>query len=335
MQAWDPGFNPGPVALTAPARADTLLASMSSASRRDLAALRWAAAALLVALSAAAATQARAQDRESLLDLPHRARAILPAGQVQLESMYVGGPTVHGPSRLALHHLLNRLEARVPIEHLLLTASVVEGWTLLSEETGTSLAHITGSPQLGAAYRDAIGSWRYELGGATTIPIGQYDHVRRWDSGSSLVPLFPMLPLRNLFGIAPHAWGAWYASQMPSQAWSIQARARVEVDALPEVVLAGEVVSELLALQWRTAIEGAYRFDELGLIGLRAQLVVDLDRAVELVMLEPTLRVGRLEPGAGLVAHLAVPLVFWPRLDGVFPGGLWSVGVRASAGAVF
>ena len=52
-------------------------------------------------------------------------------------------------------------------------------------------------------------------------------------------------------------------------------------------------------------------------------------------MLEPTLRVGGLDHDAGLVAHLAVPLVFWPRLDGVFPGGLWSVGVRASAGAVF
>lgn len=195
------------------------------------------------------------------------------------------------------------------------------------------LVHLTGSPQLGASYRDAIGSWRYELGGATTIPIADLQGVKRWEEPSPLMPLFPRVPLVSHFATAGYAWGDWNGAQL--HGWSIQARARVEVDALPELVLAGEVVSELLALQWRTAIEGAYRFDELGLIGLRAQLVADLQREVELVLLEPALRFGQLEPGAGLVVSVAVPIAFWPRLEGALDGALWSVGVRASAGAVF
>jgi len=224
----------------------------------------------------------------------------------------------------------------VPIEHLLLTASLVEGWMFLAEGEEAMLLHLLGSPQVGASYRDAIGSWRYELGGATTIPIGGYDLVRHREPSSMVMELFPRLPLRNLFyGSAPQAWGAWHEAQVTHETWSIQARARVEVDALPEIVLAGEVVSELLALEWRTAVEGAYRFDELGMIGLRAQLVVDLHRAVELVTLEPTLRVGWLEPGAGLIVNLAVPFVLWPRMAETPQSPLWSVGVRASAGAVF
>ena len=279
-----------------------------------------------------------------MLDLPHRARAILPAGLVQLESMYVGNPAIRAPSgpypssRFETHHVLSRLEARVPIEHLLLTASLVEGWMFLAEGEESMLLHLLGSPQVGASYRDAIGSWRYELGGAATIPIGGYDLVRYRDRSSSsmVMELFPRLPLRNLFyARAPQAWGGWHEAQVTRETWSIQARARVEVDALPEIVLAGEVVSELLALEWRTAVEGAYRFDELGLIGLRAQLVVDLDHKRELVTLEPVLRVGWLEPGAGLIVNVAVPIVFWPRVAEFYEGGLWSVGVRASAGAVF
>lgn len=288
----------------------------------------------VAALSCSLATGAAAQEAPSLLAFPERARAIVPAGLVKLDTTYEAHPWVDrlprtSESRPAYHAISSRLETRVPIDQLLLHATVRDEWLVGHSDSGEYVVHGLAGPLLGASYRDAIGSWRYELGAAATIPLGRLDLVHDREHPSRLMPLLPALPLANLQ--AGFGGGAWNGGHFRRESFWIQTRARVEVDATDELVLAGEIVNELLEPVFQTAIEAAYRIEGLSMIGLRAQLVWWVDR--DLVMqLEPNARIGFTGDLAGLIVEFGIPIVL---MDIPYIGPLWSVGARLGVGAVF
>lgn len=285
------------------------------------------------------------------LDYPDRAMALRPTG-LALHRFGWSTMIFHdaaGPMDVA-HQFANEQEGRVPIDSLLL--EVAAGATLhwIRLPTGSLdpavfprrddlVVLVAHNVQLGAAFRDAPApGWRYELGGALTVPSWTVTTIDADDPpppGSVPSP-FPESPIRNL--LAARATG-WNAHRHRRDTLSIVAHARLELDPIPELVIGVEAdvpftvlfETESVDVRPQVALEIAGRFEEVSLAGLRAELTSYPDVNV---LLEPFVRLTyALGSGAAFV-RVGLRLPLGPGYPFATEAPLGYVGATLEAGAL-
>lgn len=279
------------------------------------------------------------------LEYPDRAMALRPTG---LALHRIGWSTMifhdaAGPMDVA-HQFANEQEGRVPIDSLLLevAAGATLHWIRLptrSLDPAVVPRHddivvlVTHNVQLGAAFRDAPApGWRYELGGALTMPSETRTVIDGVDDESS------HLPLRNLLDSLP-AWLGWNAHRHRRDTLSIVAHARLELDPIPELVIGAEVDvpitlafdREEVDVRPQVALEIAGRFEEVSLAGLRAELTSYPDVNV---LLEPFVRLTYALGSGAVFVRVGLRLPLGPGYPFATEAPLGYVGATLEAGAL-
>jgi hypothetical protein len=222
-----------------------------------------------------AAAPANAQVPEGM-DFPDRAVALRPTGMICGRASWET-TVLHPVYGVVTDHAAGHtFEARIPYGSLLIEVAMsgILSWSW-PELDDPGVLFETGNPELGAAFRDAPApGWRFEIGGAITIPISQVlvlDSIEpRFTTGD-----FPP----GSFGVEAPMNTDWNLQRRIRNTFTLLARAHGEFDPIPEIVLGLELVLPLYVaaaeqrvfVYPRVALEGAYRW-AFSLVGLRVEL---------------------------------------------------------------
>lgn len=276
---------------------------------------------------------AQTDDRPSGLGYRERAMALRPTGMLMHR---VGWHAVdlHLPDTSSMAHSLSQdVEARIPIDSLVIEASagLHVSWGL-----GPFNGAIVHNPQLGAHFRDAPArGWRYELGGMVTIAtLAQTPSETR--PPGSLAPLFPRLPIRHALHRMVRTWSAY--RYVPG-VFAVVPHARLEVDALAELVLGLDVDLPILiaatgsaSVHTQVALEIAGRFERTCLAGLRTELTTYPNVNV---LFEPFVRLAVPFLSTDLFTRISLRIPVGPTFPFLTDGPAGHLGGAVELGALF
>lgn len=289
-----------------------------------------------------------AQAQTSALDWPHRGAALRPTGMVETSTMWSTGRVQYaGGDFFEEHHFAFAVDARVPIESLLLEVSVLDVVSVLrasdGDETAEGTYNALGNPRVGASWHSADDAGlRLEIGGALNIPYLARQNVQRLELGSA-GPGYGVVIVPDRARLR----GGWSAFQLTDARFAVTAHARVELDPSPDLAIGGELDLPLVFQLDRgqtvflpqLAVEGAYRFFGFSLVGLRLQGVVVhiAGRYGFDVLLEPFLRLAQRIDAVAAYGAVSVQLDLGPDHPPSFSGspvrGLF--GLKLGGGVLF
>lgn len=293
--------------------------------------MAWLAGALSLILAPTAPQPARADGPPSARSYPERARALWPTGSagastvvdVEITRGETDGRDPAVPAGTHYERVFRRLIthtgwARVPLDSAVLSVRYAGLVQWVESAPSDELVVLRGgNPELGVAFFDAPApGWRYELGGALTVPAATQTVVDGSEPrGASL---FPTLPPAAALGW--HSLG-WDAHLVAIDTLAVVARGRIAWDPLAELALGVDVASVLHVplsggpfVVAQVALQVAGRIDGAQLVGLRAELTtysVETWVPSEVnVLLESFVRLAatNIAPGAFVRMALRLPL---------------------------
>lgn len=261
---------------------------------------------------------------QAQLEFPDRAAALRPSGMVESSTTWGMARTDYSGTDFVEEHLLVfALDARIPIESLILEVSILDAISVVRVRQDAvhyeGTYNALGNPRIGASWHHADhAGLRAEIGGALNIPYLATQSPEPLRIDVSPEPPIIVPPPRQ----HQRHRGGWSAFQLEADRFAVMAHARVELDLAPEVVIGGELDLPLVARLDRSevmflpqlSLEGAFRFLQLSLIGLRAQATVvhPLTHYGLVVLLEPFLRVVQLVEDVAAFGTLSVPISVGP-----------------------
>jgi hypothetical protein len=258
---------------------------------------------------------------------------LLPASMARVETLFFTGRS--GGLRQTV--VAPRVTVRVsPWKHVVLaldtgTAFGVTNMALGPDEAETQRvgSRALGNTAVGAFYRDRIDDVTVEIGARVTLPT--YVHGSNEPGQGTQAPI-----------LAAAADGFWDYGNWLHNTVSFSPAVRMEMDALPQVVLAVETALSFIVgygharargveqeMLVQAALEGAYRFNAVSVVGLRMQAVwLTAGHASQNVQMAmgPFTRIGFGRPDRGGFIHGQLLMALDQPLGPAFTdGGFWGL----------